>query len=50
MTQIESLRDARQTGDTSAATRQRFQQQREQFRTRADYASAAERDPGDPDG
>jgi Spy/CpxP family protein refolding chaperone len=35
-TQFESLRAARQKGDTSAAARQRFQQQREQFRTRAD--------------
>jgi Spy/CpxP family protein refolding chaperone len=35
-TQFESLRDARQKGDTSAAARQRFQQQREQFRQRAD--------------
>jgi len=35
-TQFESMRSARQKGDTSAAARQRFQQQREQFRTRAD--------------
>ncbi len=35
-TQFESLRAARQKGDTTAAARQRFQQQREQFRTRAD--------------
>ena len=35
-TQFESLRSTRQKGDTSAATRQRFQQQREQFRQRAD--------------
>ena len=35
-TQFESLREARQKGDTSAAARQRMQQQREQFRTRAD--------------
>jgi len=35
MTQMRSLRAARQAGDTSAAARQRFQQQREQFRTRS---------------
>jgi len=33
-TQFKALRDARQKGDTSAAARQRFQQQREQFRQR----------------
>jgi Spy/CpxP family protein refolding chaperone len=33
-TQFKASRDARQKSDTSAATRQRFQQQREQFRQR----------------
>jgi len=33
-TQFGPMRDARQKGDTSAATRARFQQQREQFRQR----------------
>lgn len=35
-TQFEALRSAREKGDTSAATRQRFQVEREQFRQRAD--------------
>lgn len=35
-TQFESMRAARQKGDTSAAARQRLQAQREQFRTRAE--------------
>ena len=35
-TQFESMRGARQKGDTSAAARQRFQQQREQFRQRTE--------------
>ena len=34
-TQFKALRDGRQKGDTSAAARQRFQQQREQFRQRS---------------
>ena len=34
-TQFESMRSARQKGDTSAAARQRFQQQREQAEVRA---------------
>ncbi len=42
-TQFESLRSARQKGDTSAAARQRFQQQREQFRQRADALRTQER-------
>lgn len=41
--QFESLRSARQKGDTSAAARQRFQQQREQFRQRADALRTQER-------
>ena len=34
-TRMKAMRDARQKGDTSAAARQRFMQEREQFRTRA---------------
>jgi Spy/CpxP family protein refolding chaperone len=34
-TQFQSLKSARQKGDTSAAARQKFQQQREQFRQRS---------------
>jgi len=42
-TQFESMRGARQKGDTSAAARQKFQQQREQFRQRSDAIRTQER-------